>query len=113
MRKIKLTENQLKYLIENENVTELTIDKIAKDLMSSFSCGKSSHDGGDFKDLVRQKLVDYGFREVIVKFLKRDDVKNLYYLIYTEDLIFKIVVSSDIFEDAPCLSIIEVESYSK
>lgn len=113
MKKIKLTEAQLKFLVENNDIDSMTIDKIAKDLMNSFNCGKSVHDGGDFKDLVRETLLRYGFKEVIVKFLKRDDAKNLYYILYTEGPIFTIVVQSGIHDNRPCLSIIEVEAYQK
>ena len=113
MRKIKLTESQLNRFINEGDINNITMDNVAKTLINSFNCDKTPHNGGDFKDLISGEVAEFGFKEVIVKFLKRDDVKNLHYLIYTEGPIFKVVVESAINEDKPCLSIIEVINYNK
>lgn len=110
MKRLKITESQLNRLMGESK--KVSINDIIDELKSSFSCS-GSHKGSNFKTLVSDTLYRYGFKEVIVSFLKRDEYKDLVYLIYTEKMILKISTESGISpKDKPCLTIKDISVFN-
>jgi hypothetical protein len=88
MKKIILTENQLKKLM-NEDVKKISLNMVINDLKNEFNC-IGSHKGRNFKSIVTDKLFGYKtpanpFRKDPISPYER---KNLYlYEFYTDSII--------------------------
>jgi len=111
MKRLKITESQLQRLLENGGVDKISLEDIRLDLETTFRCG-ATHKGSGFKNLVLEKMRGYGFKDPIINFLKRDELKNLVYIVHTKKVIITITTESDIdSKEKPCLRVIDVTFY--
>jgi hypothetical protein len=107
-RKIILTENQIKKIIESR-VNDFNMEDITNNL-SKIECS-----GADLKFLVRKILKNYGYEDIKVLFLGHDDItKDLRYIVHTEGPVFTYKSKSEVTADnKPCLSIYDVKVYKE
>jgi len=107
-KKIILKESQLKKIVE-ARVNDFNLEEIVEKL-ESIECS-----GADLKYLVRKILYEYGYEDVSVIFLGREEeTKNLKYIAYTEGPIFIYKTKSEVsMEDKPCLTIYDVKAYQE
>lgn len=107
-KKIILKENQLRKLIESR-INDFNIEDIAKKL-ETIECT-----GADLKYLVEKILTKYGYVDIKVIFLGRDEqTKDLRYITYTEGPIFVYKTKSEVVTDnKPCLTIYDVKVYQE
>ena len=104
---IRLTESQMKKLME-ERIQESSAENIAKSL-ESIECT-----GEDIKTLATQKLEEFGFDDIRLKFIGRTEEGDLMYSIYTEGPMFVIYTESNYSDDGvPCFNIYRVDAYNK
>lgn len=107
-KKIILTEQQLKKLIESR-VNDFNIEDIAQKL-ETIECT-----GSDLKSLVYEILSSYGYEYIKVLFLGHDqETKDLRYIVHTEGPIFTYKTTSEVTpNDKPCLNIYDVRVYQQ
>jgi len=107
-KKIILSEQQLRKLIE-ARVNDFNIEDIAKKL-ASIECT-----GADLKYLVQDILRKYGYEDIQVLFLGREEeTKNLIYIVHTEGPIFRYKTKSEVTtDDRPCLTIYDVKVFQE
>ena len=107
-RKIILTENQIKKIIESR-VNDFNMEDITNNL-SKIECS-----GADLKFLVTKILKSYGYEDIKVLFLGHDDItKDLRYIVHTEGPVFTYKSKSEVTtDDKPCLSIYDVKVYKE
>jgi len=106
-RIIKLTESQLEKLTETR-INEVSAIELANVLKEIPCTGES------IKSLISEKLMEYGFEEVNIKFLGYgEDKKILQYIVHTEGPIFVIDTMSNSEAEPPCMEVIDVIAYTK
>jgi len=110
MKKIIITEDQLKKYLQTEGVNKINIKNFTQEIKDEFRC-EGKHGGSDFKSAIYDKLKDYGFRDLSIKFFKKDEYHNLYYFVHTEKVIFVVKVESDINNDKPCIRVVDIEYF--
>ena len=109
MKKIvKLTESQLERLTERR-INEVSAVELANILRDIPCTGES------IKSLISEKLMEYGFEDVNIKFLGYGDEykKNLQYVVHTEGPIFVIDTMSNSEAEPPCMVVVDVIAYTK
>ena len=106
-RVIKLTESQLEKLTETR-INEVSAIELANVLREIPCTGES------IKSLISDKLLQYGFEDVNIKFLGYgEDKKILQYIIHTEGPIFVIDTMSNSEMEPPCMEVMDVIAYTK
>ena len=106
-RVIRLTESQLEKLTE-ARINEVSAIELANVLKEIPCTGES------IKTLISEKLMEYGFENVNIKFLGYgEDKKILQYIIHTEGPIFVIDTMSNSEAQPPCMEVMEVVAYTK
>lgn len=106
-RIIKLTESQLEKLTETR-INEVSAIELANVLREIPCTGES------IKSLISDKLLQYGFEDVNIKFLGYgEDKKILQYIIHTEGPIFVIDTMSNSEMEPPCMEVMDVIAYTK
>lgn len=103
-KNIILKEEQVKRLLENR-INEISATEVGKSL-ASIECT-----GEDIKYLVYIKLREFGFTDIRIKYLGKNDEHDLMYIIYTEGPVFVISTRSEYRDNGPCLNIYDVKSY--
>jgi len=106
-RIIKLTESQLEKLTKTR-INEVSAIELAN-ILKEIPCT-----GESIKSLISEKLMEYGFEEVNIKFLGYgEDKKILQYIIHTEGPIFVINTMSNSEAEPPCMEVMDVVAYTK
>ena len=106
-RIIKLTESQLEKLTETR-INEVSAIELANVLREIPCTGES------IKSLISDKLLQYGFEDVNIKFLGYgEDKKILQYIVHTEGPIFVIDTMSNSEMEPPCMEVMDVIAYTK
>lgn len=106
-RVIKLTESQLEKLTETR-INEVSAIELANVLRDIPCTGES------VKSLINDKLLQYGFENVNIKFLGYgEDKKILQYIVHTEGPIFVIDTMSNSEMEPPCMEVMDVIAYTK
>lgn len=107
MKRIKITESQLKLLIERSDY-ELSAIGLAKSLKNTPCSGDS------IKNIIHRKIIDYGYRDITIKFLGYgDNRKDLIYIVHTDGPIFVVTAQSNSESNPPCMDVIDVIAYTK
>jgi hypothetical protein len=105
-KKIILTEDQVKKIVA-DRINDFNLEDIVNSL-SKIDCT-----GEDLKKIVKRILNRYGYKDISVIFLGKDEkTKNLKYIVHTESPIFTYKTKSKISDlDTPCLSVYDVKVY--
>ena len=104
---IKLTESQLDKLTETRinEVSAIELANVLKDIPCT---------GEGIKTLISKKLMEYGFKDVNIKFLGYGkNKKRLKYIIHTEGPIFVVKTRSNTDLELPCMEVFDVVAYVK
>lgn len=104
---IKITESQLDSLTKRR-INEVGAIELAN-ILKQLPCT-----GESVKKLISDKLLDYGFTDVNVKFLGYgENRKILRYVVHTEGPIFIIDTMSNSEVQPPCMGVMDVIAYTK
>tara|TARA_R100001510_G_C7635264_1_gene193542 strand:+ start:945 stop:1274 length:330 start_codon:yes stop_codon:yes gene_type:complete len=102
---IRLTESQMAKLTE-VRINEVTAAEVAK-VLETIPCT-----GQSVKSLISKKLLEYGFKDVTVKFLNYGESnKLLNYIVHTEGPIFVVETISNSKVSPPCMEVLSVIPY--
>jgi hypothetical protein len=104
---IKITESQLNQIVEKRSSDYSAIE--VANFLKDIECT-----GESVKSIVQRKLSEYGFEDIIIKFLSYgDNPDDLKYIVYTEGPIFTFVAKSRSEMEPPCMDIIDVIAFTK